>query len=149
MTLVELLGSDGWKSAGSYTPTRAQQLATLLRMSGAIVRVEGEQPLRGRIHWHYEPDHGAWLGELDKIELFVVVVQDKVSTLYPALPGYRQPRICSSSPVAKDMAERMLDQFIMRIGVRGLDATASTTTDTIELDPAMLAELTGGESGEN
>lgn len=138
MTKVELLGSDGWKSAGEYAIDRAKQLAELLRLSGAIVRVEGEQPQRGRIHWKFEPEHGSWLGSLDGIELFVVVMQDASCTLYPALPGYRKAKLCDSAPAAADTAERILDQFIMRMGVRGVSLTTSSTTDTMELDPAML-----------
>lgn len=143
MTAVELLGSDGWKSAGDYAPERASQLADLLRMSGAVVRVEGERPQRGRIGWRFEPAHSTWVGSIDRIELFVIVAQDVGAVLHPSLPGYRRAKMCSSSPVAQDMAERILDQFIMRLGVRGLATRSQTSLDTVELDTAALADIVG------
>lgn len=138
MTTVEILGSDGWKSAGVYRPERAKQLAELLRLSGAIVRVEGERPLRPRIRWRSEQASGSWIGELDRIELFVVVVGEQSCTLYPALPGYRTPKLCADAPCAADTAERVLDQFILRMGVRGLGVGSPAATDTIELGDATL-----------
>lgn len=138
MTKVEILGSDGWRSAGTYAQRRAQQLGELLRMSGAIVRVEGERPLRGRIRWRHESASGSWVGELDGIELFAVVVRDTSCTLYPALPGYRTPKLCDDPPQAADTAERVLDQFIMRMGVRGLGVGSPAATDTIELEEITL-----------
>jgi hypothetical protein len=147
---VEILGSDGWKDAGNYTFERATQVAELMRSGGAIVRMEGETPIRGRIRWRFEPASATWIGDIDGIELFVVVIQELGAVLYPALPGYnRQGKVCGDAPAAQDTAERVLDHFVMRIGVRGLGVKSDPSNDTLELDPSKLpaALLAGPEEG--
>jgi len=133
---VEILGSDGWKLAGTYQNDRAAKMAELLRLGGAIVRVGNEFLIRTRIGWRWEQPSGSWIGGIDGIDLFSLVDYRGGATLYPEIPGYRQPKVFSGDwglATGRDAAERILDQFVWRIGVRGLSSGNGPSADTAEL----------------
>lgn len=135
MVEVEILGSDGWKTAGDYRLDRAAQLATLLRSEGAIVRVEGERPKRPRMNWQLEAGSASLIGRVDGIDLFIAVFSDRMVTLLTTLPGYdRDPKYCTDRADAQDTAERLLDKFIMRLGVHGLATPRPTSQDTLPME---------------
>lgn len=140
MVRVEVLGTGGWNAAGSYRPERAAQLAELLRLGGAIVRVEGERPIRGRLTWVYEDGSGSWVGQVDGIDLFALTPQpgraglaSDIWTLHVLLPGYHREKVFRTQELAEDAAEQIVDNFVWRIGVRAMSDRSPTTDETIEM----------------
>jgi hypothetical protein len=131
---VQMLTRGGWQDAGDYRPDRAEELVRKLRETEAIVRVEGEVPQRPRIGWSPEPGSGVWLGKIDDITLFVLSPPPRPPhpggwVLYVLLPGYqRDPVDMRSRPEAEETAERVLDAFQWRIGVRGYRQSGADAT---------------------
>lgn len=138
---IEILSNKGWSSAGSYTEPRASVVADLLRGAGAIVRMEGESPVRPRISWSAEMGSGAWIGRINGIDLFGTIPTRMSEfllpepgskwALYSLLPGKDTPNMVFETMAdAEDAAERLLDRFIWDIGVRAMSVDDYATTDT-------------------
>lgn len=125
-----MLGRGGWRDLGDFRVDRAAALATGLRHEGEVVRVEGERLPRPRIGWSDEESTGTLLGRIDDITLFVVVPpplrqRSGVGTsaawvMHVLLPGYQSGVYEFRNQIeTMDAAERLLDMFQWRIGVRG------------------------------
>jgi len=153
---IEILSNKGWSSAGSYAEPRATVVADLLRGAGAIVRMEGETPVRPRISWSAEMGSGAWIGRINGIDLFGVIPTRMSAfllpepgsewALYSLLPGRDSPNmVFVSQHDAEDAAERLLDRFIWDIGVRAMSTDDHTTTETTVI-PAVTDDMVEDES---